>query len=149
MKTTDIENLNRQSKGFQILSAIIGAVFAWAGINITWTLAEEYGDVTFYSLMLAAPLFTVGLLGFLCFWFARMTSGTNAALLAILKELSSDTASSQGDGPSEPHFAEAHNSPSGQADAQPSGSQEVGRSVDGTWTCYAHNKAWCLPCRDF
>ena len=85
MNTTDIKNLNQQSLGFQILSAFIGIVFGWAGLNITWTLTSEYEGVTFGSLLLAAPLFTVFLLGALCFWFARMTAATNQLLEELLE----------------------------------------------------------------
>ena len=85
MKPYQIEVINDQSKVFQIVSAVIGVVFGWAGINITWTLANNYEDVTFGSLLVAAPLFTVGLLSLLCFWFVRMTAATNYLLAELLE----------------------------------------------------------------
>ena len=86
MSATDITKLNQQSLGFQIVSVLIGTVFGWAGLNLTWTLVKENEDLTFASLLVyAAPLFTVFLLSLLCFWFARMTAATNQLLVELLE----------------------------------------------------------------
>lgn len=150
MKPYQIEVINDQSKVFQIVSAVIGVVFGWAGINITWTLAKNYEDVTFGSLLLAAPLFTVFLLGFLCFWFARMTSATNAALIAILVELRVNNTAPRSVGGAITSSGRGSNQTSepeetGRAAIDP---QKAGRKVEGAWVCYAHNSAWCFTCRN-
>ncbi len=85
METTEIERLNNQSKGLQVFSAVIRIAFGAAAIEITLRLASEYEGVTFGSLLLAAPLFTVGLLSLLCFWFVRMTAATNYLLAELLE----------------------------------------------------------------
>lgn len=135
MDTNKIEKLYRESIGFQVLSVVISIVFGWAGINITWTMAKDYEGVTFGSLLFAAPLFTVFLLGALCLWFARMTSATNAALLAILKELTPD-------------------GPSPQLDVKPTASSNVaGRKSsipndNDTRPCAVHTRPGCMWCRN-
>lgn len=86
MSATDINKLNNQSLGFQTVSVLIGIVFGWAGLNLTWTLSKENEDLTFALLLVgAAPLFTVFLLCLLCFWFARMAAATNQLLADLLE----------------------------------------------------------------
>ena len=85
MDLDEIEKLNKQSKGFQAISAVIGIVFGAAAIEISLRLTSEYEGVTFGALLLAAPLFTVFLLGALCFWFARMTAANNQLLAELIE----------------------------------------------------------------
>ena len=132
MKISEVKQLQGRSNVFGIIAAVVGVVFLWAGFDITFSLAAEYQDITFGSLMLAAPLFIVGLLGLGIFWFTQTLRGTNAVLLAILEKLDGEE---QGSGVA----TEA---------AKTILDGEPGRMVDGAYVCYAHNKKWCKPCRD-
>ena len=66
--------------GFKVVSVLVAAVFGFGGVVILLSDVREQADITFAALFVAAPLFTVFLLGFLCFWFARLTEDTNSAI---------------------------------------------------------------------
>ena len=71
----------------QIMFGLVGAVFMWAGIQLSFDLASEYGDVTFGSLLLTAPLFSVGILGFGVVWYIRQANETNELLVELVDEM--------------------------------------------------------------
>lgn len=71
----------------QALLGIVAGFFLIAGLEFTTNSAIENGDITFYSLMLAAPMFTAGLVALLI----NRVNRTNYLLEEMLEAFRSDS----------------------------------------------------------